>query len=432
LTRSEETVSLSPDGEYREVTVKLWGRGVVQRGVVTGAAIAGLRRFIARRGQFILSRIDARNGALGLVPPELDGAIVSNDFPVFNINRTRLSPEYLGWMCRTASFVEECKRASEGTTNRVRLQESRFLARAIPLPALPEQQRIVARIEELANYTVAATTLRLQATQLTDKLWPSILRVVLEGKGSESAVSTSENANAMLARSANRHAMLKLTKHNNAHPHRPQIVNPLPSELPPTWAWTTLGSVLTHLVDCVNDTPAFEDHDTGFIGLKSTNVRPYYLDLSRRWYMRREDFEFWNRRESPQEGDILLTREAPVGYACLLPAGGHFCLTQRLMLLRPDSETILPELLLHYLNSPAFLSQVRDRCRGLTTPHIRVQDAPDFVLPLPPMKEQVRIVSELSRLRGDLTKLSRFQTDAAAELDALLPAILDRAFRGGL
>jgi type I restriction enzyme S subunit len=48
------------------------------------------------------------------------------------------------------------------------------------------------------------------------------------------------------------------------------------------------------------------------------------------------------------------------------------------------------------------------------------------------MKEQVRIVSELSRLRGDLTKLSRFQTDAAAELDALLPAILDRAFRGGL
>lgn len=124
LTRSEESIALQPDATYREITVKLWGKGVVLRGVVTGAEVAAERRHVARQEQFILSRIDARNGALGIVPSELDGAIVTNDFPVFRIAEQRLSPAYLGWVSRTASFVEECLRASEGTTNRVRLQES--------------------------------------------------------------------------------------------------------------------------------------------------------------------------------------------------------------------------------------------------------------------------------------------------------------------
>jgi type I restriction enzyme S subunit len=126
LRRSEETIDLQPDAAYRQITVKLWGRGVVLRGISTGAEIAASRQIVARRGQFILSRIDARNGALGIVPPELDEAIVSNDFPVFNVIENRLLPTYLGWICRTAPFVKECKRASEGTTNRVRLQEDSF------------------------------------------------------------------------------------------------------------------------------------------------------------------------------------------------------------------------------------------------------------------------------------------------------------------
>mgnify|MGYP001569685864 FL=1 len=80
LRRSEETIELQPDVEYRQITVKLWGKGVMLRGVLTGAGIAASRQMVARRGQFILSRIDARNGALGIVPSELDEAIVTNDF----------------------------------------------------------------------------------------------------------------------------------------------------------------------------------------------------------------------------------------------------------------------------------------------------------------------------------------------------------------
>ena len=162
LRRSEETIQVQPDISYRQITVKLWGKGVVLRGILSGAEIAAPRQMVARRGQFILSRIDARNGALGIVPDELDEAIVSNDFPVFEVAADRLLSAYLGWMCKTESFVEECKRASEGTTNRVRLQEKSFLAREIPLPPLTEQWRIVARIDALATQLKESRTLRAQ------------------------------------------------------------------------------------------------------------------------------------------------------------------------------------------------------------------------------------------------------------------------------
>lgn len=160
LRRSAETILPSPGTDYREITVRLWGKGAVLRGVASGATLAGGRRFVARPGQLILSRIDARNGAIALVPDELDGALVSNDFPLFDLDRSKLEPGYLGWVGKTARFVELCQQASEGTTNRVRLQENSFLFLEIPVPTLAEQRRIVARIEELAAKIEEARRLR--------------------------------------------------------------------------------------------------------------------------------------------------------------------------------------------------------------------------------------------------------------------------------
>ena len=141
LTKSDEWIELKLDETYRQVTVRLWGKGVTLRGEVTGAEISATRQCVVHARQFIASRIDARNGAFGLIPDSLERAIVTSDFPVFSLNETRMLPEYLHWLSKTAGFVELCKAASEGTTNRVRLKEDRFLALEIPLPALTEQRR---------------------------------------------------------------------------------------------------------------------------------------------------------------------------------------------------------------------------------------------------------------------------------------------------
>lgn len=153
LQRGDEAATLKPDDQYHEVTIRLWGKGVLSRGKVRGADVATTRRFV-RAGQLILSKIDARNGALGIVPPELDGAIVSNDFPAFEVkDETRCLPAYLGALVRSAAFVDLCKASSEGTTNRVRLKEERFLSQEVPLPPLPEQHAIVSRLDALADKT---------------------------------------------------------------------------------------------------------------------------------------------------------------------------------------------------------------------------------------------------------------------------------------
>ena len=126
LARNEDTIDIVPGSTYQQVTVRLWGKGVVPRGEVSGIELAGGSRFRVRAGQFIMSRIDARHGAFGIVPNELDGALASSDFPSFNIKANRLRPGFLGWLCRTQRFVGLCYAASKGTTNRVRLRERTF------------------------------------------------------------------------------------------------------------------------------------------------------------------------------------------------------------------------------------------------------------------------------------------------------------------
>ena len=153
LSRSTETAVIAPDAEYHEVTIKLWGKGVVSRGKVRGSDVVSVRRAV-RANQLILSKIDARNGAIGMVPQELDGAIVSNDFPSFDFRDVRrCDPAFMGWLVRSTPFVALCKAASEGTTNRVRIKEDRFLAKQIALPPLPEQQVLVTRLDALAEKT---------------------------------------------------------------------------------------------------------------------------------------------------------------------------------------------------------------------------------------------------------------------------------------
>lgn len=181
LTKSEDWITLHPDRKYKEVTVRLWGNGAVLRKEILGAEIASTSRLRVRANQFIISRIDARNGACGLIPPELDGAVVSTDFPVFDPNPERLYANYLRWLSRTKPFVAFCTAASEGTTNRVRLKEDRFLATEISLPPLAEQRRLVARIDALAAKIDEAKLLRQQLAISSRSLVVSAYNAITDG-----------------------------------------------------------------------------------------------------------------------------------------------------------------------------------------------------------------------------------------------------------
>jgi type I restriction enzyme S subunit len=369
MARSEETVTLQSNAEYREVTVKLWGKGVVLRATVTGAAIAASRRFLARSGQFILSRIDARNGATGIVPQELDGAVVTNDFPLFNLDPDRVDSRFIGWLTKTKTFVELCLRASEGTTNRVRLQEDLFLSLKLPLPPLPEQQRLVARIEGLASLVKEASTLRQRASEQAEALVIS-LHAHIAGK-----------------RTRTLGQMLMLDEHS---------VPVSPTGSYPQVGVKSFGGGLFR---------------KGAVAGTATTYRAF-----NRLY----------------EGAVLLSQvkgwEGAVA-VCPSKMAGWF-VSPEYRTFRCIPAEARPRYLASIVRTEWFWSKLANATRGAGARRERTRPEQflQVELPMPDVEQQKRAERPLA----EVDALTRLQAETAAQLEALLPAILDKAFKGEL
>jgi len=148
LKKYRNKIVIENGKSYQRVTVKINNGGVFPRDIETGENIGTKSQYEIKPGQFLMSKIDARNGAFGLVPANLDGAIVTNDFPVFDIDNTKIIPEFLVLITTTKEFIHFAQSCSSGTTNRQRIDIEAFLNVKIPLPSLSEQNRIVKAYNE--------------------------------------------------------------------------------------------------------------------------------------------------------------------------------------------------------------------------------------------------------------------------------------------
>jgi type I restriction enzyme, S subunit len=155
LIKMNDLVSIDDNQTYSQVTVHMHNQGLSLRKECLGKEIKTKKQYRIREGQFVFSKIDARNGAMGLVPSELDGAIVSNDFPAFVPDSLRLHPEFFNHYSSSEPFVSACIEKSKGTSNRRRLNERDFLQITIPLPSYERQLWVVSitkRLEELRKW----------------------------------------------------------------------------------------------------------------------------------------------------------------------------------------------------------------------------------------------------------------------------------------
>lgn len=145
------STTIQSDVDYKQVTVRMNNQGVCLRGIKKGSEIKTKKQFLVEPGQFILSKIDARNGAFGLVPNDLDGAIVTQDFPTYSINHEIIDKDYLLLINRTELFLELMRKSSSGTTNRKRLKEEKFLNIEIDLPKPDVQHKITSNHKLFQN-----------------------------------------------------------------------------------------------------------------------------------------------------------------------------------------------------------------------------------------------------------------------------------------
>jgi type I restriction enzyme, S subunit len=143
ITRNKTIVNVEDKIEYKRVTIKLYNKGVTLRDKVLGRDIGTKKQFLLKQGQFLFSKIDARNGAFGIATAEIDNAIITGDFLAYDINNTKIDLTFLVLLTTTSKFLDFAQGASSGTTGRQRISEKEFLNVRIPLPTLAEQQKIV-------------------------------------------------------------------------------------------------------------------------------------------------------------------------------------------------------------------------------------------------------------------------------------------------
>lgn len=149
LVRSKNAIEIKDDELYKQITIHQFGEGVSLRCEKYGRDIKTKRQFVAKKGQFIISRIDARNGSFGIVPDFLDGAIVTNDFWLFDIKNAE--PQFLVLLLLSQKINSFWQSKSNGTTNRQRVDFKDFIESALPIPPLDEQRKIIRKYQETVS-----------------------------------------------------------------------------------------------------------------------------------------------------------------------------------------------------------------------------------------------------------------------------------------
>ena len=152
LTTVSRPESVDPEKTYRILGAHWYAGGLYIKQVTTGAGIQAKSLSRVKEDDFVYNRLFAWKGSFAVATKENHGCYVSNEFPCFTVIPSRLNAGFLWrYFSRSSAWDEALAGSTGGTpTSRNRLKENKFLAFKIPLPPLDEQRRIVARIEALA------------------------------------------------------------------------------------------------------------------------------------------------------------------------------------------------------------------------------------------------------------------------------------------
>jgi restriction endonuclease S subunit len=437
LTRSKEPVRIKAQEEYTLVTIRMYHKGVAKRSHVKGSSIKSPTLYRVRAGQFILSGIDARNRAFGIVPEELEGAIVTNDFWTHDIDTSIIDINFFYWFTTTPQFYEACIKASEGTTNRQRLQADKFYSFDVPLPSIDEQKEWVERISYIQNkHEQLDKELDQQQTYL-QLLRQIILQEAVQGKVTKQD-PTDEPATELLKRiKAEKLKLIKAGKFKNEKELRPIPKDVIPFELPVGWVWCRLGELVNDFLGGF----AFKSSDLIKEGrnqvLRLGNVKndkalltanPVYID---------DKIAALASSNELLIEDILITMtgtrlKRDYCFTVLLKEsdfnGKRLFLNQRVGCLRM-SKSLNVQFINIALKADNILDNIfEDETGTANQGNIGVTTIKSCLFPLPPLAEQQRIVAKVQQLQQQLSQLEAQVQQSRQYAKQLLQSVLKEAF----
>ena len=155
------------------------------------------------------------------------------------------------------------------------------------------------------------------------------------------------------------------------------------------WGRLKISEICTEIVDCINKTAPTVEYETDYKMLRTTNVKNGEVDINDVKYVEEITFDKWTRRSIPKNGDVLLTREAPMGQVGLLHGvKNDVFLGQRLVSYRCNLTKMDPIFLTYQMMSGYFQDQIEKTGKGSTVKHIPVPDCTEFEVFVPPIEKQ--------------------------------------------
>ena len=367
--------------------------------------------------------------------------------------------------------TQEIKAAGHGVSM-VHMTKEKMEKLVVPVPPLAEQHRIVAKVDELmalcdrleaqqadaenahaqlvqallGSLTQAADAGDFAASwqrlaehfhtlftteSSIDALKQSLLQLAVMGKLVPQD-PTDEPASELMVRLRQERSEWLLSKQDSA-PECKTMLRKLsslseaspPFPLPDSWQAVHLIDCSRMLVDCHNKTAPYASE--GIPIIRTSNIRNREFRFDDLKYVNDETYEYWSRRCPPEPGDIMFTREAPMGEAAIIPDGAKFCLGQRTMLVRPMHDYIDNRYLLITLTEPHLLERASTDAIGSTVKHLRVGDVEQLNTPLPPLAEQHRIVAKVDQLMVLCDQLRTRLTQARQLNEQLASALVEQA-----
>jgi type I restriction enzyme S subunit len=285
----------------------------------------------------------------------------------------------------------------------------------VPIPPTQEQQRIVAKIEELFTDLDTGMDALIRAKTLLNRYRQSVLKAAVTGELTkewrEAHKGEIEPASVLLERilaerrkkweEKQREKGNDPKKIKNNELAQRQITN-LP-ELPEEWTWANVEEVSDRIVDCFHSTPKFQEK--GVLCLDSNWMKPGKLIFSDARYVDETIYVERIQRMKPQADDVVFSREgAKLGIAVKIPPNVNVCLGQRVMIIRL-ARGISSQYFEYVLNSITFRSQYFKLITGTASPHLNIQNIKLLGIPLPSNQEQViitQIVEEIMSIRDNL------------------------------
>ena len=358
--------------EYRLLGVRLDGKGAFLREKIMGTQTAATKLFRVSKDDFIYSRLFACRGAFATITDELDNCYVSSEFPTFIPIQDRIDVNFLKYWFRLPTVIAAVDADCAGSTplTRNRYKEKFFLALEIPLPTLAEQRRIVARIEELAAKINEICSIRAQEEHQIQQMLTS--------------------------------AFFSITKDT---PRKPL---------------SELASIIRRTVEISMDASYPE------LGIRSFGKGTFHkpaisgsdLGTKRIFEIKADDLLFSN--VFAWEGAIAVAQKNDDGRF-----GSH-----RFISCVPHKDIAIASFLRFYFLTDEGMELIRAASPGSAGRNrtLGIDALQKTTVPVPPVEKQ----SWFANLLTEVDALERLQTETAAELDALLPAVLDRAFKGEL